>query len=311
MNKRFLGVLIFAFVVASVASLMLYRLLVKRGEPTRAAAPVTTQIVVASKDLDVGTLIKLDDVKLVDWTGPVPAGAVLKLDGPEGAVGRGVNTAIVAKEPVLKSRLALDGAGGGLAAKIPPGKRAVAIRVNEVVGVSGFVSTGMHVDVLISGTRPNGNTSLGTIAKTVTTLEDLEVLSAGQELKKDAENKPVMVPTVNLLVTPEQAEQLSLASNMNIQLVLRNPLDREIAKTPGASTRGLFDGGRLNLRQTGDDDPDSLPRPAKAPVRVASARVPPVVQEIQAPKKQPDPPVTMEIVSGTKKTEVKFSGEGK
>jgi pilus assembly protein CpaB len=314
MNKRFVGVLVFAFVVASVASLMLYRLLVKKGESTQAAAPVTTQIVVANKDLEVGTVIKLDDVKLVDWTGPVPTGAVTKLDGPEGAVGRGVNSSIVAKEPVLASRLALDGAGGGLAAKIPPGKRAVAIRVNEVVGVSGFVSTGMHVDVMISGQRPNGNGTLGTIAKTVTTLEDLEVLSAGQELKKDTENKPVMVPTVNLLVTPEQAEQLSLAAGMNIQLVLRNPLDREIAKTPGASTRNLFDGGRLDMRQAGGETADGPQRQAKPHTLSSAARprvLTPVAQEVPAPKKQPEPPVTMEIVSGTKKIEVKFSGEGK
>jgi pilus assembly protein CpaB len=314
MNKRFAGVLVFAFVVASVASLLLYRLLVKRAEPTQAAAPVTTQIVVATKDLEVGSVIKPDDVKLADWTGPVPTGAILHLDGKDGAVNRGVNTAIVAKEPVLASRLALDGAGGGLAGKIPPGMRAVAIRVNEVNSVSGFVSTGTHVDVMISGTRPNGNANLGAIAKTVQTLEDLEVLSAGQELKKDAENKPVLVQTVNLLVTPEQAEQLSLASNMNIQLVLRNPIDRAIAKTSGASTKNLFDGGRADIRQAGggtDSDgsgaPQRAPKPAAPARRVYTA----AAQEPPAAKKQPDPPVTLEIVSGTKKTEVKFSGEGK
>jgi pilus assembly protein CpaB len=187
----------------------------------------------------------------------------------------------------------------------------VAIRVNEVTGVSGFVSTGMHVDVLISGQRPSGNGNLGTITKTV--LQDLEVLSAGQELKKDAENKPVMVPTVNLLVTPEQAEQLSLASNLNIELTLRNPLDRDVAKTSGTSMKNLFDGGRLDLRQAGPTGADAPPpqraekrasTPARAPRLIASA------QEIPAPKK-PDPPVTMEIVNGTKKTEVKFSGEDK
>jgi pilus assembly protein CpaB len=308
MNKRFVGVLIFAFVVASGASFMLYSLLVKRAQAPQATAPATTQIVVATKDLDVGAVIKPDDVKLADWTGPLPAGAILHVDGKDGAVNRGVNTAIVAKEPVLTSRLALDGAGGGLAGKIPPGMRAVAIRVNEVNSVSGFVSTGTHVDVLISGQRPNGNGNLGTIAKTIQTLEDLEVLSAGQELKKDAENKPVMVQTVNLLVTPEQAEQLSLAANMNIQLVLRNPVDRAVAKTPGASTRNLFDGGKFDIRQAGGEDADASQRPAKAPARrVYTASVLPA----PAPAKAPDPPVTMEIVSGTKRTEIKFTGEGK
>jgi pilus assembly protein CpaB len=209
---------------------------------------------------------------------------------------------MVAQEPVLNSRLAPPGAGGGLTAQIPKGMRAVAIRVGDVSSVSGFVSTGSHVDVMISGQRPGGNGNLGTIAKTVTTLEDLEVLSAGQELKKDAENKPVMVSTVNLLVTPEQAEQLNLASNMNIQLVLRNPLDRDIARTPGSATSHLFDGGRLDMRQASGDVPPPAPRPARVYRPVAEAVAPP-------PK--PEPPPTMEIVKGTNKTEFKFSGEGK
>jgi pilus assembly protein CpaB len=304
MNKRFLGVLIFAFVVASVASLLLYQVLIKRQPANNTAAvPVTTQIVVAAKNLEVGAVIKPEDVKMADWTGTVPVGAIMKTDGKDGAVGRGVMTAMVAEEPVLASRLALPGAGGGLTAQIPKGMRAVAIRINDVSSVSGFVSTGSHVDVMISGQRPGGNGSLGTIAKTVTTLEDLEVLSAGQELKKDAENKPVMVSTVNLLVTPEQAEQLNLASAMNIQLVLRNPLDRDIAKTSGSSTKNLFDGGRLDVRQANiGDTPAPAPRPARA--------YRPPVQVVSAPAK-PEPPPTMEIVKGTTRTEIKFTGEGK
>ena len=149
-------------------------------------------------------------------------------------VGRGVITPIFAKEPIIDSRLAPKGAGGGLAAMIPPGMRAVAVRVNEVVGVAGFVVPGMRVDVLISGNTPGGDSSLGTLTKTL--LQNIEVLSAGQDFKKDAEGKPVSVQVVNLLVTPEQAEQLSLASNQTtIQLVLRNPLDHEVAKTPGTA----------------------------------------------------------------------------
>lgn len=313
MNKRFVGVLIFAFVVASAASLLLYRLLINRPQSSKAAGPVMTQIVVANKDLETGSVLKAEDVKLADWSGPVPAGALVKVDGPDGAVGRGVLVPMVAKEPVLTSRLALAGAGGGLTAQIPKGMRAVAIRINDVTSVSGFVGAGTHVDVLISGQRPAGNGNLGTITRTV--LQDLEVLSAGQELKKDAENKPVMVPTVNLLVTPDQAEQLSLASSLGIQLVLRNPLDRDIAKTSGTSMKNLFDGGRLDLRQASitpvADDGEVHQRPVrKAPQpRVVTASV---VQEVVAPKK-PEPPAMMEIVSGTKKTEIKFekTAEGK
>ncbi len=315
MNKRFVGVLIFAFVVASVASLLLYRLLNSRSQATKAATPQMTQIVVASKDLETGMILKAEDVRLADWNGPVPAGALVKIDGPDGAVGRGVTASMVEKEPVLSSRLAAPGAGGGLTAQIPKGMRAVAIRVNEVVGVSGFVSTGSHVDVLISGNRPNGNGNLGTITKTL--LQDLEVLSAGQEIKKDNENHPVTVSTVNLLVTPEQAEQLSLASNLSIQLVLRNPLDRDVAKTPGTSMKNLFDGGRLDVRQASMADAAPPSNDAPKPARRAPQHVTPVamVEPVRLPEvKKPDPPVTMEIVSGTKKTEVQFqknNAEGK
>ena len=152
MNKRFLGVLIFAFVVASVASLVLYRLLMNRPQQAKAAV-ATVQIVLANHDLEVGTVLKEEDVKLTDWPGSLPTGATVKT---QDVVGRGVLTPIFAKEPIIDSRLAPKGAGGGLAAMIPPGMRAVAIRVNEVVGVAGFVVPGMRVDVLISGQQTGG-----------------------------------------------------------------------------------------------------------------------------------------------------------
>ena len=114
---------------------------------------------------------------------------------------------------------------------IPRGMRAVAVPANEVVGSGGFVLPGMHVDVLISGTPPDGMGGLGTQARTL--LQNVEVLSAGHHFRHDAEGKPVAVQVVNLLVTPEQAEQLSVASHQTtIQLVLRNPLDREVPKPP-------------------------------------------------------------------------------
>ena len=190
-----------------------------------------TQIALATRDLEVGTVLKEEDVKLADWPGPAPVGAAPRV---QDMVGRGVIMPVYAKEPIIESRLAPKGAGGGLAAMIPPGMRAVAVRVNEVVGVAGFVIPGMRVDVLISGNRPGGDGNLGTLTRTL--LQNLEVLSAGQDFKKDAEGKPVTVQVVNLLVTPEQAEQLSLAtSQTTIQLVLRNPLDRDTAKTPGTA----------------------------------------------------------------------------
>jgi pilus assembly protein CpaB len=302
MNKRFVGVLIFAFVVASAASLLLYRLLVNRPQAAK-AAPATVQIVLATRDIEVGTVLKEEDVKLAEWPGAVPAGAASKT---QDIVGRGVITPIFAKEPVIESRLAPKGAGGGLAAMIPPGMRAVPVRVNEVVGVAGFVVPGMRVDVLISGQRPNGDQGLGTITRTL--LQNLEVLSAGTDFKKDPEGKPVQVQVINLLVTPEQAELLSLAAaQTQIQLVLRNPLDHDTTKTPGTALALLFNGGKLKA----DADPQAAAKP-RAP-RVASAGPKPAaIPTAEAPKKKEEPFV-MEIISGTKKAEQKFvaSGEGK
>src|SRR5215469_15599137 len=187
MNKRFVAVLMFAFVVASGASLLLYRLTSNRQQ-TKAAQPVATKIVVATRDLEMGTVLREEDLHLQDWPSDVPLGAAART---QDLVGRGVITKMVAKEPVLDSRLAPKGAGGGFAAIIPKGLRAVAVPVNEVVGVAGFVVPGMHVDVLISGTPPTGNAGLGTL--TTTLLQNIEVLSAGQDFKKDAEGKPVAV----------------------------------------------------------------------------------------------------------------------
>ncbi len=295
MNKRFVGVLLFAFVVASVASLLLYRLLINRPQAATAATK-TEQIVLAAHDLEVGSVLKEDDLKVANWSGAAPAGASSKT---QDLVGRGVTTRMLEKEPVIDSRLAAKGAGGGLAATIPPGMRAVAIRVNEVVGVAGFVVAGMRVDVLISGNRPGASESLGTITKTL--LQNLEVLSAGQDYKKDSEGKPVLVQVVNLLVTPEQAEQLSLASaQTSVQLVLRNPLDREIARTPGTTLGYLFNGTRPG--------PPARETPAAAPRHLQTA--PPAIVFAPPAKKEM---YVMEIISGKTKSEQKFeqAGEGK
>jgi pilus assembly protein CpaB len=172
----------------------------------------------------------------------------------------------------------------------------VAVRVNEVVGVAGFVVPGTHVDILISGNSPGGNGNLGTLTQTL--LQNIEVLSAGQDFKKDAEGKPIAVQVVNMLVTPTQAEQLSLAaSSTSIQLVLRNPLDHEIAKTPGTALQRLFASGKPLPPLPSDTAP---PRPRAVPKRAAP------VQAVVLPPKEI--PFVMEIISGNSKKEQKFGG---
>jgi pilus assembly protein CpaB len=287
-------VLVFAFVVASVASLMLYRLLNRpqSSKPTTAMS----QIAIATRDLEVGTVLKEQDVQLAEWPSSAPAGSSTRV---QDLVGRGVIMPVYAKEPLIESRLAAKGAGGGLASMIPPGMRAVAVRVNEVVGVAGFVIPGMRVDVLISGNRPGGDGNLGTLTRTL--LQNLEVLSAGQDFKKDQEGKPVTVQVVNLLVTPEQAEQLSLAaSQTTVQLILRNPLDRDVTKTPGTALALLFTGDKLKLAESAA--PAAPPRPHVA------APAPRPVTVTEAPRKET--PFVMEILSGKTKTEQKFDNGG-
>lgn len=294
MNRRFLSVLLFAFAVAAGASLMLYRLLAHRMDAK--PAPPPQQVILAARNLDPGTLLKDQDLKTGPWTGALPAAALTK---KEDIIGRGVVTAIFDNEPILSSRLAARGAGAGLASMIPPGMRAVALRVNEVVGVAGFVVPGMRVDVLISGNPPNGDGRLGNLTKTL--LQNIEVLSAGQDIRKDAEGKPVSVPVVNLLVSPEQAEKLSLAANQTvIQLVLRNPLDTRTAETPGAAMAQLF-----GPKWTPPVEPraERLERARPTPARL---NPPAAVTPVSAPNPRDAAPFVLETLHGGKRAQTKF-----
>src|SRR5438132_2598867 len=235
MNQRLLVILMIALLVSGAATYLVYRTVASGGSRGPTA---TATVIKAARPLEIGTLIKDTDLKSEAWVGEVPLGMATKKDG---LIGRGVIAPIYMGEAIMETRLAAVGAGGGLAATIPAGMRAVAVRVNEIVGVAGFVIPGMRVDVLIAG-NPPGAQPAGTQVKTV--LQNIQVLSAGQNFQKDTEGKPVSTPVVNLLVTPEQAELLSLASNeTRIQLVLRNPLDNQPGKTPGIAMAGLFGGG--------------------------------------------------------------------
>ena len=198
----------------------------------------TTKIVIASKDIPLGAVLSPENLT-TSSVGTVPNGAIMKT---EEAVGRGVLAPIAQGEPILQSKLAGIGAGGGLAPTIPNGMRAIAVKVDEVIGVAGFVIAGMRVDVLITGIPPNAMKTSGTEAtQTQTVLQNIQVLSAGTDIQRDAEGKPKTVQVVNLLVTPEQAQMMSLAtSTEKIQLVLRNPLDTQIGKVPATPIRTLF-----------------------------------------------------------------------
>ncbi len=236
MNRRLFTILISAFLIAALCSFVVYRIVSRR----MVVSPVAkvTRVVAAAADIPLGSILKASDLSSIEIAGPLPQGVILK---PQDAVGRGVVSALYAGEPILNSRLAPPGSGGGLAATIPTGMRAVAVKVDQIIGVAGFVTPGMRVDVLISGNPPGTNPNNGAGTMTKTLLQNIEVLSAGTDIQKDAEGKPQQVQVVNLMVTPEQAEMLSLAGNeTHIQLVLRNPLDTEIAKPAETSVAQLF-----------------------------------------------------------------------
>jgi pilus assembly protein CpaB len=276
MNRRLLTILLIAFVIASACALLVYRLVGNRMVASRPVA--TTKVVAAATDLKLGALLNANDLTTVEIAGTLPKGALLKA---ENAIGRGVVSEIYQGEPILESRLAAPGSGGGLAATIPQGMRACAVKVDEVVGVAGFVTPGMRVDVLISGTPPGGAVgNEGTVTKTI--LQNIQVLSAGTDIQKDAEGKPQQVQVVNLLVTPEQAEVLSMASNqLKIQLVLRNPMDTKIAQVPNTAMARIF-----------SDENSNEPKPAPAKKTAHPA----------APK-----PFSIEVINGSKRSEQKFS----
>jgi pilus assembly protein CpaB len=275
MNRRLLTILLIAFVIASGCTFLVYRIL---GRMVVASKPVaTTRVVAAATDIKLGTVLAASDLTTTEIAGTPPKGALLK---PENAVGRGVISAIYQGEPIVESRLAPAGSGGGLAATIPQGMRAAAVHVDEVVGVAGFVTPGMRVDVLVSGIPPNAPPTQGTITKTI--LQNIEVLSAGTDIQKDAAGKPQQVQVVNLLVTPEQAETLSLASGqLKIQLVLRNPLDTKVAPVAGTAMASLF------------ADQNPTPQPQR--------------RVVAKPAPKPAAPVySIQVINGSSATEQKF-----
>lgn len=287
MNQRVSGILVVALLVSGMATYLVYRIV--NGRASQPPPPPTTQVVMAARPLPIGTLIKVEDLRMGPWVGTLPAGMMTK---QEPLVNRGVVAPIYEGEPVLESRLAPAGAGAGLAATIPPGMRAVAVRVNDIVGVAGFVVPGMRVDVLISGIPPGGSPN-GPKVKTL--LQNIEVLSAGQNYQKDNEGKPILVPVVNLLVDPEQAEILSLASNeTRIQLVLRNPLDTTPANTPGTVLASLYG----EVKPPAPPPPRPRPRPA-TPAPVVKAAEP--VQVISLP------PYRIEVLNGPQSSVATFA----
>ena len=259
MNRKLLTIVLIALLIAGVCAFLVAKIV---GSHMSAAKPVvTTKVVAAATDIQLGAVLAAKDLTTTEIQGALPKGVVLK---PETLIGRGVISPLYQGEPILENRLAPPGSGGGMASIIPPGMRALAVRVDQVVGVSGFVTPGMRVDVLASGNPPVEAANQGTVTKTI--LQNIQVLSAGTDIQKDAEGKPQQVQVVNLLVTPEQAQTLSLASNeLKIQLVLAKSVGHE--SLAGRKQLDGTDLGEMRARRSG------VRRAARAATKVFSIQV--------------------------------------
>jgi pilus assembly protein CpaB len=237
--------------------------------PVKTVSMPTRTVVVARADLALGSELRQDDLHAAAWPADsVPEGAFSQ---PSELVGRGLIVSVVKHEPILPAKLSSKEAGAGLPPIIPPGKRAVSVKVNEVISVAGYVLPGTFVDVLATASpsgRPEEMTS-----KIV--LSQVQVLTAGTRLEQNQQDgKPMQVTVVTLLVTPDEAERLALASTEGqINLALRNPMDKQSPPTTGIRPHVLLGSA-------------PLPRP-----RVAG----------RAPAPAPAPPPAVEIIRGDKR----------
>jgi pilus assembly protein CpaB len=270
-------VFVMAITVGGAFAFATYNYVQNAAPSAKTATLPTKKVVVAASDLDIGAEIKSEDVRLVDWpSNAVPAGA---FSNPNEIYGRGLVLPVIQNEPILPMKLASKDAGAGLPPAIPQGMRAVSVRVNEVIGVAGYVLPGTRVDVLVvlNPTDQHQNITSKVI------LTNVQVLAAGTKIDRETDkNKPIAVTVVTLLVDPEEAERLTLASSEGkIQLALRNPLDRATPVTRGIRPASLLGAPPIvNAVNRGTGSP----RPAPKAEAVA-----------------PPEPATVEIIRGDKR----------
>lgn len=221
--KRLTLALVVALLVSGLFTFWLSRRMTKAAH---AAAPRKHLYVAAGKALEAGELLKPGSLQLVEWLTSMPlAGGFTRI---EDVAGRTVLYPLAKGEPVLDRQLARAGAGVGLTASIPSGMRAISVRSDEVVGVAGFLLPGTHVDILLTY-----HTDKAPEPRTATVLQDVVVLAAGQQIHPDPNNKPASVNVVTLLLKPEDAERVVLATSLGaIHFVLRNGVDREQTASP-------------------------------------------------------------------------------
>jgi pilus assembly protein CpaB len=282
MNRsRLLLIGILALTAGLLVSVLVYKNLQGKNSSSSDAG---ADVMVAANDLQVGARVEEHDIKIIKIpAGDLPPGAPRKRAD---VIGHGV----IIPEFILPNRLAGENAGLGLPSLIPPGMRAVSVRVNEIVSVAGFVTPGTRVDVLLTGT-PGANGE----QETTTVLQNVAVLASGHTLERNSTGEAQNTAVITLLVSPDDAQRLTLASQEgHIQLALRNPLDTKQDEVPSTISRTLFKG---------------------MPVQVEPVRVP--VHHAAPPKVMtpaPPPGMDIQVYQGEKKSDTKCtedSCEGK
>jgi pilus assembly protein CpaB len=256
------------------------------NQPAQTIQAPTQPVVVAAADLQLGSELKKEDLVTINFpVGQTPDGSFSR---PADIIGRGLIVPVVKNEPILSAKLASKEAGAGLPPVIPEGMRAVSVRVNEVIGVAGYVLPGTRVDVVATAS-PNESRA-DTTSKLI--LSNVQVLTAGTRMEQDQEKgKPMQVTVVTLLVNPEQSERLALASTEGkIQLALRNPMDQTSPETPGVKTAALVGTARMAPART---------QLASARPRVGRSVPQPVT--MSAPAAEPLP--TVEVIRGDKRAQ--------
>lgn len=279
MNRgtRTLVVVAVAVLVATLATMAVYNAV--RRIPERVVERAGVPVVVAAKNLPIGSKLTPADLRVAEWpaTNPVP-GAVAAIDA---VLDRGLVADMIENEPITEAKLAPIEAGAGLPPIITPGMRAISMQVNEVIGVAGFVTPGNRVDIVAT-------ISKGDINMSRVVVSNVRVLAAGTryDQQKAQSGEPVQTSVVTLLVTPTEGERIALASvEGRLHLTLRNPLDGEATSTDGVRVAALL----------GTPDPPPAARVVRAVAKAAPAPPP------------PPPPIariyTVEAIRAAKRTE--------
>jgi pilus assembly protein CpaB len=233
-SRRLIIVLLLALASGLAAGWLALNYLRQPNSPISTSTQSSVEVVVASRDLPVGHILDVADIKVAQWPGDaIPEGYSSSVDE---VLGRGLIQNVAMNEPLMPAKIAVKEAGGGLPIVIPEGMRAVSIRVDEVIQVAGFVGPGTRVDVMVT---LEGENQPDPVTKIV--LQNMLVLTSGQVVQRSPDGEPILASVVTFLATPEEAEKLVLAATKGrIQLALRNTLDLDSLTTEGARLRALI-----------------------------------------------------------------------